>query len=50
MNCPICGIELDEFDEPDEATRMFCCGCNIMVTITDITDREICEDDEDNAS
>jgi hypothetical protein len=45
MNCPQCGVELDEFDEPDEAIRMYCCICNIMVTIHELTDKSICEGD-----
>jgi hypothetical protein len=47
MICPYCGLELEEFDEPDEAVRAYCCECNIMVTIHELNDRTICPEEEE---
>jgi hypothetical protein len=44
MVCPICELKVEEFDEPDEAVRMFCCRCEVMITIHEMTDKEICDE------
>jgi hypothetical protein len=46
MICPVCELKLEEFDQdPDGADRMTCCACNIMITIHELNDREVCQDD-----
>jgi len=47
MVCPLCELKVEEFDEPDGAVRAYCCSCNIMITITELTDRDICQDEDD---
>jgi len=46
MNCPICELKVEEFDEPDEAVRAVCCHCKILITIHELTDDEACQDDQ----
>jgi len=48
MNCPLCDMSIEEFDEdPDEAVRYICCKCKIFVTIHELEDAdEICHDKE----
>jgi len=45
MNCPYCELKIHEFDEPDEAVRAYCCHCNIMITIHELDDDEICQEE-----
>jgi hypothetical protein len=47
MLCPLCELRVEEFDEPDGAVRAVCCNCRVMITITDLTDDEVCQEDED---
>lgn len=47
MICPICEMKVEEFDEPDEALRATCCNCKIMITIHELTDKEVCEEKEE---
>lgn len=46
MNCPYCSDKLCSFDEPDESIRAYCCNCKIMVTIHQLDDETVCEEEE----
>jgi hypothetical protein len=38
MICPLCEMEVEEFDDPDGAEIAFCCNCRVMIAIYDMTD------------
>lgn len=45
MNCPICKIKLDAEDDPDDATRAVCCKCKISITVRNLPDDYVCENE-----
>lgn len=47
MKCPICELPLQkEEEDPDEATRAICCNCKISVTIRNLPDDYVCENED----
>lgn len=48
MNCPICELKVEEFDQPDESVRAVCCKCRILITINALPDEEVCQNDSDH--
>lgn len=50
MLCPLCEMEVEDFNEPDGAERAFCCNCRVMITIHDMTDDdEICQKEDEES-
>jgi hypothetical protein len=45
MRCPLCELKVEDLDEPDGAVRAYCCNCEVLITITEMTDKEICNDE-----
>lgn len=46
MICPICEIKVENFDDPDGTIRLICCHCKSIITMTELTDDEACQDDQ----
>jgi hypothetical protein len=47
MICPLCELTtVDDSDDPDGAVRAICCNCEVLITITELTDKDMCEGEE----